>query len=80
MEALVVGAAILIALVMIDASYWLAVSLIRWAPVLIVATIAGWLAQHRGLAPLEALALSALASVVARHLSRRTDRAHKWYD
>jgi hypothetical protein len=34
MEALVVACAALVAVVLIDAGYWIAVSLARWAPVM----------------------------------------------
>lgn len=80
MEALVVALAALIALVLIDAGYWIAVSLVRWTPVLIVGVAAGWFAYREGLGPTEALAAGALASIAVRHLLRRAEEARDWHD
>lgn len=70
MEALVVALAALVAAVLIDAGYWIAVSLVRWSPVIIVGSAMGWLAVREGMAPAEALIVSVLASTIMRHLSR----------
>lgn len=78
MEALVVALAALVALVLIDAGYWIAVSLVRWSPVIIVGAALGWLAVREGMAPAQALIMSVLASIVVRHLSRRADRSYDW--
>lgn len=75
MEAVVVACAALAALVLMDAGYWIAVSLMRWTPVLIVGAAIGWFAHREGLAPIEALAAGALASVAVRHLLRRAEEA-----
>lgn len=75
MEALVVACAALVVLVLIDAGYWIAVSLMRWSPVLIVGAAIGWLAHREGLGSTEALAAGALASIAARHLLRRRGSA-----
>lgn len=73
MEALVVALAALIALVLIDAVYWIAVSLVRWSPVIIVGALTGWFTVRAGMAPAEALITGVLASIVVRHLGRRTE-------
>ncbi len=73
MEALVVAIIALVALVLIDAGYWIAMNLVRWSPVIIVGATAGWLAVRAGVAPGEALITGVLASMVARHLSWRAE-------
>lgn len=78
MEALVVALAALVALVLVDAGYWIAVSLVRWSPVIIVGSAMGWLAVREGMAPAEALIMSVLASMVVRHLVRRAEESHDW--
>lgn len=80
MEALVVACAALVALVLLDTGYWIAVSLMRWTPVLIVGAAIGWFAHREGLGPVEALAAVALASMAARHLLRRAEEACDWND
>ena len=75
MEALVVACAAMAALVLIDSGYWIAVSLMRWTPVLIVGAAIGWFAHREGLGSAEALAASALASIAVRHLLRRAEEA-----
>lgn len=76
MEALMVACAALVALVLINAGYWLAISLMRWGPALIAGAVAGWFALRHGLDPMAALALGALTSGAARHLLRRTSDPH----
>lgn len=80
MEALVVGIAVLIALVLIDAGYWIAISLMRWAPVIILGAAAGWFAVRSGSEPWEALVAGALVAMVVRHLLRRSETSQDWYD
>ena len=70
MEALIVAIAALALLVLIDAGYWIAISLVRWSPVIAVGVLAGWIAHHHGAESLEALGIGFLASVVARHVLR----------
>lgn len=70
MDALIVAIAALAALVLIDAGYWIAISLARWSPVIAAGVLAGWLAQHHGAQSLEALGIGFLASLVARHFLR----------
>ena len=43
MEALVVALGALVAAALIDAGYWIAVSLMRWAPFLAAGLVAAWL-------------------------------------
>ena len=78
MEALVIALAALVALVLIDAGYWMAVSLVRWSPVIIVGATAGWFSVHQGLASSEALITGVLASIVVRHLGRRAEGSYDW--
>ena len=78
MEALVLACAALITLVLIDAGYWIAVSLVRWSPVIIVGAATGWLAVHEGMRPTEALIMGAVASIVVGHLLRRSEGSSYW--
>lgn len=70
MEAVIVAIAALAALVLIDTGYWIAISLVRWSPVIAVGVLAAWLAHHHGAESLEALGIGFLASVIARHFMR----------
>lgn len=83
METLVVAVAALVALVLIDAGHWIAVSLVRWSPIIIVGAAAGWLADRQGLSPAEAAAVAVLTSVIARFAMHRLARARydedRWY-
>lgn len=78
METLVVALAALVAAVLIDAGYWIAVSLVRWSPVIIVGAATGWIALREGMAPAEALIMGGIASIVVRHLLRRSEGPHEW--
>jgi len=71
MEALIVAIAALAALVLIDAGYWIAISLARWSPVIAAGALVGWLAHHHGTESLEALSLGFLASAIARRYFMR---------
>lgn len=71
MEAVIVAIAALAALVLIDAGYWIAMSLARWSPAIAAGVLAGWLAHHHGAQSLEALGVGLLGSVVARHYMRQ---------
>jgi fructose-specific phosphotransferase system IIC component len=77
-EALVVALAALVALVLIDAGYWIAMSLARWAPVVTIGVAAAWLAVHSGLGSTEALIAGALAGFLVRHLRRIAE--HRYLD
>jgi hypothetical protein len=70
MEALIVAIAALAALVLIDAGYWIAISLMRWSPVIAAGAVAGWLAHHHGIQSWAAFGIGLLASVAARHFMR----------
>jgi hypothetical protein len=70
MEALIVALFALFAIVLLNAGYWIAVSLARWAPVIAAGALVGWIAGHHGAAPLEALALGLFTCLLARHLLR----------
>jgi len=76
----VVALAALVAAVLIDAGYWIAVSLMRWSPVIIVGAAIGWFAHREGLGSTEALALSALASIAVRQFLRRAEEGREWND
>ncbi|MDX2277622.1 MAG: hypothetical protein NW206_19400 [Hyphomonadaceae bacterium] len=76
MEALIVAAFILLAIVLVEASYAIFVSLVRWAPVIIVGALGGWLAHRHGADAYEVLGVALLAAVVTRHLMRA--RADAW--
>lgn len=80
METLVVALAALVAAALIDAGYSIAVSLMRWTPVLIVGAAIGWFAHREGLDPIEALAAGTLASIGVRHLLWRAEEARDWND
>lgn len=70
MEAIIVALFALFAMILLEAGYWMALSLARWAPVIAVGALAGWLAGRHGAEPLEALGLGILICLVARHLLR----------
>ena len=68
MEALIVAFFALVAIVLLDAAYLMAVTLLRWALVLAIGAIISWLAAHHDASHAEALELGILASLVARRL------------
>lgn len=68
MEALNVALFALAAIVLLDAIYCIAMRLARWAPVIAVGVLIGWLAHRQGTEPLEALGLAILACLAARHM------------
>lgn len=70
MEALILLAAALIVIVLLEAGYYIAIGLIRWAPVLVVGVAAFWLAHCHGAGDLEALGLATVACLLARRLLR----------
>lgn len=70
MEALIIAIAALALLVLIDAGYWIAISLVRWAPVIAAGALAFWIAQQQGAESLDALGIGCLASVAARPFLR----------
>lgn len=68
MEALIIAIAALAVLVVIDAGYWIAISLVRWSPVMAAGVIADWLSHHYGAQTLDALAIALLGSILVRHV------------
>jgi len=70
MEALIVSLFALLAIVLLEAGYWIALALARWSPVIAAGALAGWLAGRHGADHLEALGLGALTCLIARHLLR----------
>ena len=74
MDALVVAVAALIALVLIDAGYWIAISLMRWSPVILSGAATAWFASREGLGAIEALATGLVAGLVVRAITRRLRR------
>jgi len=71
MEALIVALFALAAIVLVDAGYWIALSLMRWTPIIAVGGLAAWFTGEHGAHALEALAIGAVTSLLARHLLRR---------
>ena len=71
MEAVIVALFALLAIVLLDACYWIAISLARWAPVIAVGALAGWVAHRHGVEPLEVLGVAIFACLVTRHMLRR---------
>lgn len=70
MEALIVALFALAAVVVLEAGYWIAISLARWAPIVAVGALSGWLAGRHGVNGAEAIGVGVLASLLARHLMR----------
>jgi len=71
MEALIIACFALAVIVLLEAGYWIALSLMRWMPVLTTGMLACWLAIRHGLETLEAMGLGLLACLLVRHLMRR---------
>ena len=70
MELAIIAAAALAALIIIDTGYCIAISLVRWSPVITAGFLAFWIAQRFGVESLDALGVACLASLVARHVMR----------
>lgn len=68
METLIVILFALIAAVLLEAVYTIALSLARWAPILVAGILGGWTAAALGASHGVAWALGALAAVAARRL------------
>lgn len=79
MEALIVALFALLVMVLLEAGYWIALALMRWAPVIAAGALTGWLALRHGGAPLEALGLGVIVCLVVRHLLRPRWRS-EYYD
>lgn len=74
MEALIVAVVALIVMVVLEASYGIALALLRWTPVIAAGALAGWLAHRFGAEPLAALGLGFIVCLVVRHLLRPNRR------
>lgn len=70
MEAVIVALFALAVVVVLEASYWIALGLTRWAPVLAAGVFAAWVASRIGLEPMDAMPAGGLASLIARHFTR----------
>lgn len=70
MEALILVLFALAVIVLLDGSYWIAISLARWSPIVAIGALIGWFAHHVGAAPREAIGLAILACLIARHVLR----------
>lgn len=68
MEALIVSLLVLFVIVLLEAGYWIAIAVARWAPVIAAGALAGWLAGRYGAEQLEALGLGLMVCLIARHL------------
>lgn len=68
MEAVVVIAAALTVMVLLEAGYRIALCLACWAPSLLLGLFLGWLAHRHGVKTLEAIALAALTIVIAKRV------------
>ncbi|PZO55816.1 MAG: hypothetical protein DCF16_01725 [Alphaproteobacteria bacterium] len=66
MEALIVAVAGLVVIVLLEAGYWIALCLMRWAPSLALGALTAWLAFRHGVESMEALALGAFATLLMR--------------
>lgn len=76
MEALILALFALFAIVLLEAGYWIAISLARWTPIIAAGALVGWLAHRYGADHVEALGLAALACLIARHLLRPRWRSY----
>lgn len=68
METLIVSLLALFVIAFLEAGYWISVAVARWAPVIAVGALAGWLAIQYGAEPLEALGLGVIVCLIGRHL------------
>ena len=68
MEAMIIIIAALIAIVLLDAGYRIALCLVCWAPCLVFGLFAGWLADRYGAQALQAVWVSALAALIAKRV------------
>ncbi|MCC6789671.1 MAG: hypothetical protein IT547_17700 [Hyphomonadaceae bacterium] len=68
MEALIASFFALFTIILLEAGYWIAIALARWAQVVAAGALAGWLSALYGAEPLEALLLGVIVCLIARHL------------
>ena len=68
MEAMIIIIAALIAIVLLDAGYRIALCLTRWTPSLLLGLLFGWLAHHQGVEALKAVAFAGLTTLVTKRV------------
>lgn len=68
MEAVILIAAALIVIVLLDAGYQIALCLMRWAPSLFLGVLVGRLAHCHGLQMLEPFGAGAAATLIAKRV------------
>ena len=68
MEAMIIIIAALIAIVLLDAGYQIALCLVRWSPSLVLGLFAAWLSDRHGAQALEALWVGALAALITKRV------------
>jgi hypothetical protein len=68
MEALIVALLALLAIVLIEAGYAIALAFVRWTPILAATTLMGWLAHRHGIEPLETVGVAIATAMLARHV------------
>jgi hypothetical protein len=66
MAALIVSIFALVVIILLEAGFWMAITLARWSPILLGGTLVGWLAARHGAGHLESLGLGVLAYLVCR--------------
>lgn len=68
MEAVIVIVAALMVIVLLDASYHIALCLLRWAPSLLSGLLVGCLAHRQGMDPIEGTTAAALTMLLVRRV------------
>lgn len=70
MEIVIPGPSALAVIVLLEAGRLIAIALAFWLPIIAAGVIAGWLAQHFGADPFEALGVGILVCLFTRHQLR----------
>lgn len=70
MEAVILILSAWIAILYLEASYWIVRAVLRWAPMNAAGVGAGWLAKQSGFEILEALGVGVAVCLVARRALR----------
>ncbi len=68
MEAVIVIAAVLMVIVLLDAGCQIALCLVRWAPSAVFGLFLGWLAHRHGAQAREAVWVAAFATLITKRL------------
>lgn len=68
MEAVIVIAAVLMVIVLLDAAHQIALCLVRWAPSLVLGLLVGWLAHRHSVKAFEATAIAALTALITKRV------------